>query len=107
VSLGGKITLCLASLWAVVHLIALAMPSTWIASAYGFLVVLECLHFILAFPLGFIGTGLDSMGHVPTSAEVARYFVLMVPNLFLQGYFLAGIWQLFRRVTGPLRRDFT
>lgn len=87
------------------HLLVLA--SGWIAFSDGFLALLVCFHFILAFPLGFVGTGLGIMDHIPTFGEVVRYFVLTVPNLFLQGYFLAGIWQLLRRFTGPLRRDFT
>lgn len=88
-------------------LLVWAMASRWISPSDGILAVLYCIHLALAFPLGFIGTGLTSMDHAMKSAELFRHLLLMVPNLFLQGYLLAAIWRLFRRLSGPLRRDFT
>ena len=105
--MGGKITLGLACLWVATNSLVLAMASGWIALSHGTLGVLWCIDIVLAFPLGFLSTGLDSMDRSMSSAELLRYCLLMVPNLFLQGYLLAGMWGLFRRLTGPLRRDFT
>ncbi|WP_265594368.1 hypothetical protein [Haloferula sp. BvORR071] len=105
--MGGKITVGLACMWALGHILLWAMASGWIHLSEGVLATLACIQMALAFPLGFLGTGLASMDHGMTSSEGIRYLLLMVPNLFLQGYLLAGIWQFYRRFTAPLRRDFT
>lgn len=105
-SLGGKITIILAILWGVPLSMLLVldvnwrMVPDWIETAgYG-------LFIALAFPFALLGTGIGKMGQ-PATAEIVRYFIFMIPNLFFLGYSLAGLWHLIRKLTGPVNREFT
>ena len=53
--------------------------------------------YFLSFPVGWL-SGIFSAGHGRSSSHAISYLLLMIPNAFLLGYSIAGVFHLFRYV---------
>lgn len=95
-TLGGRLSIALALAWAIGWGLTLPEESPIpIHEAATLAVMVLSFPFALAF-LWPMKTG------APGLTDVILYFSVLVPNLFLLGYSLAGIWRFLTWLNGPL-----
>jgi hypothetical protein len=95
--LGGWLSITTALIWAGTFL----LPLTGIAALYG---VSWCLMVGLSFPLGLLSGALSTSGPMSTPTAIA-YALLMIPNCFIVGYTLSGLWRLAKLLINPSSTD--
>jgi len=93
ITLGGKLSISLAALFAGLWaMLLLAGPGAYHVQVYGGNAI-----YLLSFPLGWLG-GMFAGGHGGSLSQVVVYLLLMIPNSFLLGYSIAGVFHVFRYV---------
>ena len=88
VTLGGKLSIAAALVWGTSFVGLFFLPYPFLFEIPS--LICEFLFIVVSFPLAMF-SGVISTGMAPMLDWVA-YFFLMVPNCFLIGYILSGIW---------------
>jgi hypothetical protein len=93
ITLGGKLSIAIAVLSAACWLtVAFAGLDAYHVQVYGGYAI-----YILSFPLGWL-TGMFSGGHGGPPSQFYLYLLLLIPNAFILGYSIAGVFYALRRV---------
>ena len=102
-TLGGKLTLVLASLWLALWLLVVAAGEAEVAipGTVGDTVGLSLI--VLSHPIASLSGALEH-GHGAPPGKMLAYLILMGPNLFLWGYALSGLVRLIGHVSGRTDR---
>ena len=98
IALGGKISIALALICSCLWVTLLLVPDNASkVQQFGGVAL-----YYLSFPIGWLSS-MFSGGHEVRPSQLIIYLVLLIPNCFLLGYSLAGVFHLFRRVCRPSR----
>lgn len=98
IALGGKISIALALIYGCLLATLLLVPDdAGNVQRFGGMAL-----FYLSFPIAWLSS-MFSGGHEARPSRLIIYLVLLIPNCFLLGYSIAGVFHLFRRVCRPSR----
>jgi|SRR5882672_3331082 len=90
ITLGGKLSIAIVVVCAVSWLLALVDDyHVQVYSGYAI--------YALSFPLGWL-SGMFSGGHGGPPSQLYLYLLLLIPNAFVLGYSIAGVFHVLRRV---------
>jgi hypothetical protein len=93
ITLGGKLSIAIAVLFSASWLtVAFAGPGAYHVQVYGGYAV-----YFLSFPLAWL-SGLFVGGHAGLPWHFYLYLLLLIPNMFVLGYSIAGVFHVLRRV---------
>lgn len=91
-TLGGKLSIIVAVIW------ALSTASAMYAPYKEHLLILSSascfVSVVLSMPIAYFSGAL--WGSFPSTKQWIFYLFLMIPNCFILGYALAGLWNIFR-----------